>query len=111
MTDFLNKIIGDKKEWKAMEARAAALPHDYRVVYGEIKNYIWKSTGLGAIDVFKGILDLFEESAANSQKALAVTGKDVASFCDELVKDKQTYGDDWRDKLNSDIAKKLGDNN
>ena len=34
--DFLKKILGDKKEWKSMEARAAALPSDYRIVYGEI---------------------------------------------------------------------------
>jgi DNA-binding ferritin-like protein (Dps family) len=34
MTNLLTKILGDKKEWKAMEARANALPRDYRIVYG-----------------------------------------------------------------------------
>jgi len=37
MGNFLKKIIGDKKEWRAMEARAKALPKDYQVVYDEIK--------------------------------------------------------------------------
>ena len=37
MNDFLKKILGDKKEWRRMEARAEALPSDYRIVYGEIK--------------------------------------------------------------------------
>jgi DNA-binding ferritin-like protein (Dps family) len=34
MNSFLTKILGDKREWKAMEARANALPRDYRIVYG-----------------------------------------------------------------------------
>ena len=36
-------------------------------MYDEIKQYIWKSSGLGAIDVLKGLLDLFEEGAANGK--------------------------------------------
>jgi DNA-binding ferritin-like protein (Dps family) len=38
VNNFLTKILGDKKEWKAMETRANALPRDYRVVYGEMKS-------------------------------------------------------------------------
>ena len=29
---------------EAMEARAPALPPDYRVVYGEMKSYMWRFT-------------------------------------------------------------------
>lgn len=109
MNEFLKKIIGDKKEWRAMEARAKALPKDYQVIYDEIKQYIWKSSGLGAIDIFKGILELFEEGAANGRGALEITGSDVAAFCDELVEGQRTYADKWRKELNRDIAKKLGE--
>jgi DNA-binding ferritin-like protein (Dps family) len=108
MSDFIKKIVGDKKEWKAMEARAKALPRDYRVVYDEIKQYIWKSSGLGSIEVFKGILDLFEEGAANNKGVLTITGDNVAAFCDELLQGEKTYTEKWREKLNRDIAKKLG---
>jgi len=108
MNDFLKKIIGDKKEWKAMEARAKALPKDYQVVYHEIQQYIWKSSGLESIDVFKGLLDLFEEGAADGKNALEITGSNVAAFCDELVKGAKTYVDKWRETLNNDIAKKIG---
>jgi DNA-binding ferritin-like protein (Dps family) len=107
MNDFLKKIVGDKKEWKAMEVRAKALPEDYRVVYEDIKKYIWKSSGRPSIDIFEGLLDLFEEGAANGRKALEITGDDVAAFCDELSAGSKTYIDKWREKLNSDIAKKL----
>ena len=40
MSNFWTKVIGEKKEWRSMEARAAALPRDYRIVYGEIKQYM-----------------------------------------------------------------------
>jgi DNA-binding ferritin-like protein (Dps family) len=109
MSDFLKKIIGDKKEWKAMEVRAKALPKDYQVVYREIQQYVWKSSGLESIDLFKGLLDLFEEGAANGRSALEITGNDVAAFCDELIGGgAKTYIDRWRDELNNGIAKKLG---
>jgi DNA-binding ferritin-like protein (Dps family) len=107
MGDFLKKILGDKKEWKAMEARAKALPKDYRVVYHEIQQYIWKSSGVDAIDIFKGLLDLFEEGAVNGRSVLEITGDDVAAFCDELIRGAKTYVDRWREQLNQNIAKKV----
>jgi len=39
---------------------------------------------------------------------LEITGNDVASFCDELVKGEKTYFEGWREKLNRGIAKKIG---
>lgn len=108
MKDFINKITGDKKEWKAMESRAKSLPKDYQVVYDEIKHYLWKSSSLTGVDVFKGILDLFEEGAANGKTVLEITGEDVANFCDGLAEANKTYVDNWREKMNHDIAKKLG---
>ncbi len=55
MSNFLTKIVGDKKEWKAMEARANALPRDYRIVYGEMKSYMWKFTTGDGMDII-GVL-------------------------------------------------------
>jgi DNA-binding ferritin-like protein (Dps family) len=104
---FLKKIIGDKKAWKDMEARAKALPKDYQVVYGEIKIYIWKRSEKESVDVFKGLLDLFEEGAANGRSALEITGNDVATFCDELSPGAKTYVDRWREELNNNISNKL----
>jgi len=52
MTNLLTKILGDKKEWNAIQARANALPRGYRIVYGEMKSYMWKTTtgdGMGTI--------------------------------------------------------------
>lgn len=112
MSDFLNKIIGDiegKKEWKALEMRAKALPDEYQVVYSEIKNYVWQG-GAGVMDpsnLFKGLVDRFEEGAAHGKSVLDVTGNDVAAFVEELIRDEETYADGLRKKLNQNIAKKL----
>ena len=58
MENFLKKILGDKKEWKSMEARAEALPSDYRIVYGEIKKYMWKFTAGDGMDIIAILKDL-----------------------------------------------------
>jgi DNA-binding ferritin-like protein (Dps family) len=110
MNDFLKKIIGDKKEWKKMEARAKALPKDYQVVYREIKNYAWNlwrfsaDNNIANIVILEDLLGLFEEGVSDGKSVLEVTGKDVAAFCDELFNATES----WRDKLNRDIIKKLG---
>lgn len=112
MNSFLKKIIGGKKAWNKMEARAKALPHDYQVVYGEIKDYMWNlwrfSASSGNQDesmaMLEGVLVLFETNAKEGKNALEVTGKDVAAFCDDLFNATET----WRSKLNARIAKKLG---
>src|ERR1700712_2238713 len=103
MDNFLKKVLGDKKEWRRMEARAAALPSDYRIVYTEIKKYLWKFTagdGMDPIAVLQGLLELFETGAADSKRVLEVTGQDVAAFCDELLRNANTYTENWHDALN-----------
>jgi DNA-binding ferritin-like protein (Dps family) len=110
MNNFLKKVIGDKKEWNNLEARAKALPGDYQIVYGEIKSYMWNlwrfeaGSDTGEIDTLEDLLGLFEEGAANGKGVLEVTGPDVAAFCDELFHATEI----WRQKLNRDIMAKLG---
>lgn len=111
MNNFLKKIIGDKKEWKKMEVRAKALPSDYRIVYDEIKKYMFKFSAGGGMDIIailKDLLGLFEEGVADGKHVLEITGKDVAAFCDELLKNANTYTENWHKALNRDVMKKLG---
>lgn len=109
---IIEKIIGnldDKREWKAMEARAKALPSEYRNAYNAIKKYMWTSGGPSdwkdSSRIFGGILDLFEEGAAEGKKVTDLTGADVADFCDELVKDAKTWKDKYRTRLNDTIGR------
>ncbi|WP_047980228.1 DUF1048 domain-containing protein [Ornithinibacillus contaminans] len=109
---FLEKIIGsldEKREWKAMEARAKALPEEYHNAYKAIQKYMWTSGGVtewkDMSRVFTGIIELFEEGAADGKKVTDLTGEDVAAFCDELVKDTKTWQDKYRAKLNDTIGR------
>ncbi|TQL61981.1 DNA-binding ferritin-like protein (Dps family) [Oryzihumus leptocrescens] len=112
MTGFLTRIIGDKKEWKAMEARANLLPRDYRIVYNEMKSYMWRFTsgdGMDIVAILREVLDLFEDSAAAGKGVLDVTGPDVAAFCDARLSGATTYMDRSRASLNRGVAAKLAD--
>ncbi|MEH7130562.1 DUF1048 domain-containing protein [Neobacillus drentensis] len=109
---IFEKIIGsldDKREWKAMEARAKALPSEYRNAYKAIQKYLWTAGGptnwKDSSRIFEGILELFEEGAAEGKKVTDLTGEDVAAFCDDLVKDEQTWKDKYRKKLNDTIGR------
>ncbi|MEH7379978.1 DUF1048 domain-containing protein [Bacillus sp. JJ1533] len=111
--NIFEKIIGsldDKREWREMEARAKALPSEYRNAYKAIQKYMWTAGG-GPTDwkdssrIFAGILDLFEEGAAEGKKVTELTGEDVAAFCDDLVKDEQSWKDKYRKKLNDTIGR------
>ncbi|MBO7744333.1 DUF1048 domain-containing protein [Paenibacillus sp. MWE-103] len=92
----IQAIIQGKKEWRAHVARVKALPKDYQIVYRELQKYLFKvgpvelTAGTGLLS---GIVDLFEEGAASGKGVLEVTGRDVAAFCDELIKDSKTYAD------------------
>jgi len=110
--NIIKKMIGsleDKRKWKAMEARAKALPSEYHNAYKAIQKYMW-TTG-GPTDwkecsrIFNGIIDLFEEGAAEGKKVTDLTGEDVASFCDELVKDTKTWSDKYGTKLNDTVGR------
>lgn len=110
--NIFEKIIGsldDKRAWRAMEARGKALPSEYRNAYKAIQKYMWTVGGLTEWEdmnrIFVGILDLFEEGAAEGKKVTELTGEDVSYFCDELVIDAKTYKDKYRKKLNDSIGR------
>jgi len=98
----IQDIIKGKKEWRAHVARVKTLPQDYQIVYKEIQKYLFK---VGPIELtegtglLSGIIDLFEEGAALGKGVLEVTGHDVAAFCDELIKDSQTYADAYQESV------------
>lgn len=111
--NFFEKMIGsldDKREWREMEARAKSLPSEYRNAYKAIQKYMWTAGGgptnwKDSSRIFVGILELFEEGAAEGKKVTDLTGEDVAAFCDDLVKDEKTWKDKYRKKLNDTIGR------
>jgi DNA-binding ferritin-like protein (Dps family) len=97
----IQDIIEGKKQWRAHMARVKALPPDYQIVYKEIQRYLFK---VGPIDLhdgrlLSGIVDFFEEGAADGKGVLELIGNDVAAFCDDLVKDSRTYAEIYQQSI------------
>ncbi len=106
----IQDIIKGKKQWKAHVARVKALPKDYQIVYKEIQKYLFKVGPVElteSTDLLSGIVDFFEEGAALGKGVLEVTGKDVAAFCDELIKDSKTYADIYQESSNKEVNKAI----
>ncbi len=106
----IRDLIEGKKKWCAHVARVKALPQDYQLVYKEIQNYLFKvgpvelTEGTGLLS---GLIDLFEEGAAIGKGVLEVTGRDVAAFCDDLIKDSKTYADLYQASIDQEVKKAL----
>lgn len=87
---IIQDIIKGKKEYKEHIKRVKSLPKDYQIVYKEIQKYLFKVAPYKlneGIDLLSGVVDFFEEGASLGKDVLEVTGKDVAAFCDELIKE------------------------
>lgn len=106
----IRDIIEGKKEWRAHMARVKALPQDYQIVYKEIQKYLFK---VGPVELtegtelLSGIVDLFEEGATLDKGVLEVTGRDVAAFCDDLIKDSKTYADIYQASVAQEVNKAM----
>ena len=104
----IQDIVEGKKEWRAHVARVKALPQDYQIVYKEIQNYLFKVGPVELTDgtgLLSGIIDLFEEGAALGKDVLEVTGRDVAAFCDDLIKDSKTFADILQESVDQEVNK------
>ena len=110
--DYFNikKMVKEKREYKEYMKRVESLPEDYQYVFKQIQKHMWQfvsGPGYDMMEIQNGLFDLFEEAAASGKSVLEVTGNDVASFMDELMKNARTYPEDWRDNLNKKIHHKL----
>lgn len=119
MSDFFEnyfnvpKMLKEKREYKRQMARVAALPEDYRFVFKKIQSYMWQfaiGAGYDMMKIHYDLIDLFEAGASENKGVLAVTGRDVAAFCEDLLRSTDTYTEDWRKKLNREIIEELEKN-
>ena len=105
------KIIRSKSEYKQHMARVEALPEDYGYVFKKIQSHMWMFAAGSGYDMMKihyDLIELFENGVREGKHVLGVTGEDVAAFCEELLRNAETYTENWREKLNRDIMKKVG---
>jgi DNA-binding ferritin-like protein (Dps family) len=113
--NFWEKITGSdlKRELKSFESRVNKLPADYQAAWEEIDVNLWSHadfTGRNLMPILEGVLSLLEESAADGQTVQEVLGDDIKGFCSALAGEEgaKSYRDKWREQLNRNVAKKLG---
>lgn len=113
--NFWDRITGNdmKHQWKAFEARARKLPAAYQSTWMQINAELWQRsdfTGRNIMPLLEGVLELFEEAAADGRSVEDVLGGDIKGFCAALAGEQgaKTYRDRWRDQLNASILRKLG---
>lgn len=114
--NFWEKITGSDmtKEFKTFELRAQKLPADFQAAWEKIKTNLWSHsdfTGRNLMPILDGVLGLLEETASDGQRAREVLGDDIPGFCSALAGEEgaKSYRDKWREQLNNNIAKKLGE--
>jgi len=112
---FWETITGSDltREWKVFEARAQALPADYRAAWEQMKGHLFPYgdfTGRNLLPIVDAALGLLEEASADGQSLHEVLGDDIPGFCTALAggKEARTYRDRWREQLNNNVARKLG---
>ena len=106
----IRDIIEGKREWRAHMARVKALPQDYQIAYREIQKYLYKVGPVemtGGIGLLSGIVDLFEEGAAAGKGVLDVTGRDVAAFYDELIRESGTYANLYQESVDREVSRAM----
>ncbi len=113
--NFWERITGSDmtKELKAFQVRAKKLPADYQSAWEKIQANLWSRsdfTGRNIMPILDGVLGLLEETATEGQRVQEVLGDDIKGFCSALAGEEgaKSYRDEWREQLNSNIAKKLG---
>ena len=104
--DFITGDMSEKKRYRANEKRAKALPSEYAQAYNDIKHYLWNTAGIFTIDPLISLVDLFEEASADGKHVIDITGPDVATFADDLVRGERSYKDQQRKKLNDKLNKR-----
>ena len=113
--NFWEKITGSDmtKELKTFELRVKKLPADYQAAWGKIWAKLWPHsdfTGRNLMPILDGVLGLLEETAADGQSVQEVLGDDIEGFCSALAGEEgaKSFRDKWREQLNKNIARKLG---
>jgi DNA-binding ferritin-like protein (Dps family) len=92
LSKLTDKVIGDKRRWRAYRARTKRLPANYATAVEGLERYLMY-TGPGDGDhlmtMLEDLADLFEQSAASGTAIREVVGDDPVEFAEAF---KRNYG-------------------
>jgi DNA-binding ferritin-like protein (Dps family) len=92
---FIQKVIGDKKRWRAYKARTRRLPENYCTAVEAIERYLMyfvPTDGDSAASMFEDLADLFERAAADGTPIREIVGEDPAEFVEAFVQNYSEGG-------------------
>ena len=101
ISEFAQKVIGDKREWREYKARMRALPEPYRIAVDGIERYLFHFGAVEAdssIAIFSDVADIFERAAADGTPIHEIVGDDPSAFVDALIDNYEKGGYVAREK-------------
>jgi DNA-binding ferritin-like protein (Dps family) len=110
--NILNKVIGEKTQWKQYKARKKQLPANYRAAVDALERHIFycgPETGEATMRALDDLIDLFEQSAAAKTPIRDIVGENPADFAEAFISNYTK--DTWRErqvrKLNDALEKAI----
>ena len=94
-SDFISKVIGDKKRWRAYKARTRRLPENYRMAVEAIERCLMHfvpTDGDSAASMFEDLADLFEQAAADGTPIREIVGEDPVEFVEAFARNYSEGG-------------------
>ena len=110
----LEKMVQDKKEWRAQMKRVKKMPKDYQIVYKEVERYLFSfaaGTGMDTIAGIYQLVDFLEEGATNQIPVLEYVGTDVGQFAENYRQSLATksWVEEVKQKTQQNVDRKLKD--
>jgi DNA-binding ferritin-like protein (Dps family) len=112
-SEFISKVIGEKRQWHEYKARVKQLPASYRTVVDALERYLmYFGTGGGGTAMFEDLIGLFEQSAANGTPIHQIVGEDPVEFIEAFVRNypKGQWIIRERERLTTAINRAAGEN-
>lgn len=111
---FIDKLIGDKRQWREYRARVKRLPDGYREAVDALQRYLMYfggADGSAAAQMFDDLADLFERAAADGVPVRDVVGENPVEFMDAFIEnyDKGGWVTRERERLAKAIDRAVGD--
>jgi DNA-binding ferritin-like protein (Dps family) len=111
---IINKVIGEKKQWKVYKSRKKQLPANYQKAVDALERHILTfcpESGDALMRALNDLIDLFEQSAEEMKSIREIVGEDPADFAETFTSNytKDTWRDREARKLNEalDAASKI----
>jgi DNA-binding ferritin-like protein (Dps family) len=97
-----------KKEYRLYKKRIDKLPTEYKNTMLGIQTYMQNFGSLDGKELYD-ILDMLEIAAADGRKVTDIIGKDIGSFCEEVIQanPEKTWINGYKEKITKRINKRI----